>query len=129
MKRGRAQARRMWQAVADADFSRDVLLWVSNVGAAILAADEAPDDNERRAAVLHAVGLSGRLDPQREIIRMIVAGVDHTCTLIERGSRWERPRPLKRGERTRRRRDAVAEVIKLDGAKEIDERIRRALAD
>lgn len=113
MKRSRAVSRAMWQAVADGEHTHDVVQWLPRVAAAIVAADNEKNDNDRRAAVLQAVGLFGRFDPERDIIRAIVLDVDHTCSLIEKGSRWAPARPLRRGEKGQRRRDAVAQALDL----------------
>jgi hypothetical protein len=134
VKRGRALTRERWKALANANFDRDSLLWLSNVAAEILKADDIEgDDAARSAAVLHAVGLSGRNDPQREAIRAIVQGVDHSCKLIARGNRWAPARELARGEQSKMRREAVAHALGLpreeleDAA--LDKRIARALAN
>lgn len=130
MMRGRALARARWQAVAGAEFDRETLLWVANVAAAILRADDIEGDAERRAAVVEAVGLFGRHDAEREIIRALVKGADHTCTMIERGSRWQPARTLARGERTARRREAVADALGLEETPAaVDKRIARAMAN
>lgn len=129
MRRDRRTARAMWQALADGQFDRGSLLWLANVAGDILKADDAPD-NRRAGQMLHAVQLTGRFDPQRQIIRNIVGSVDHTCALIERGTRWAAGRALGRGEQSAMRREAVAAALALQESDEtIDARIRRALAD
>lgn len=130
MKRGRALARARWKAIADAEFDRHSLLWVANIAAEILKADDTESDAARSAAILRAVGLFGRHDPQREAIRAIVQGVDHSCALIRRGSRWAPARELARGELSKRRRDAVAEALGIEETPAaIDKRIARAVAN
>jgi hypothetical protein len=130
VKRGRAQARARWQDLANGEFDRAMLVWIANVASAIVKADDAESDNDRRGAVLEAVGLFGRYDPERETIRAVTAEVDHTCALIERGNRWSDPRALRRGERSARRREAVAEALGLEETPAaIDKRIRRALTN
>lgn len=95
----------------------------------IVKADKQPDDNRRRSAITAAVGLFGPLETERETIRAIVMTVDHDCALTERGSCWCAPRKLARGERSSRRREAVAAVLGiLEGPNAIDKRIKRALA-
>ena len=130
MTRGRALARNRWLAVANAEFNRETLLWLANVAASIVKADDNKDDNKRSAAVLRAVGLFGRNDPERLTIRNIVRDVDHTCALIEQGSKLRRGRALERGEQNRCRRNAVADLLGLDETPAaIDKRIARALAN
>ena len=125
MTRNRATARAMWQALADANFTRDNLLWLANVAADILKADDAPD-NLRPGRLLYAVQLSGAFDAERQIIRSVVHSVDRTCVLIERGSRWRPARPLRRGEQRAMRRAAVAEALGLQKSDEaIDKQIER----
>jgi hypothetical protein len=130
MTRSRQAARAKWQALSDGQFDRHTLLWLANVATDILKADDIADDNDRRGRIIAAVGLSGRHDPARQTIRDVVAGVDHTCGLIERGSRWRAARPLARGDRNAMRREAVADKLALyDSPEAIDARIKRALAD
>lgn len=127
MTRGRALARNRWLAVANAEFDRETLLWLANMAARLVEADDTKDDNKRSAAVLRAVGLFGRNDPERLTIRNIVRDVDHTCALIKHG---RHARALKRGEQNRCRRKAVADALGLDETPAaIDKRIARAMAN
>lgn len=130
MTRGRVLARKRWQAIANGEFDRATLLWIANTAGAILRADDTEVDRDRPGAVLEATGLAGRNDPERDAIRSIVDGVDHTCMLIERGSRWAPARSLKRGERNKLRREAVAGALGIEETPAaIDKRIKRALAN
>jgi len=96
----------MWQAIADGQFNRATLLWVANTAAAVLAADEC-EASKRAGEVLKAAGLSDKYNPRKEAICTAVGDADFTAALIERGNRWCPARALRRGERTRLRREAV----------------------
>ena len=134
MKRARVIARARWQALADAEFDDDTLLWVANVASALLRADATDTgDNERRALILKATGLVGAVDAEGDIIRDAVRRADFYCDLIERGSRWRPARPLERGERSNIRREETAKALGkgsrdghgVDAA--LDKKIARAL--
>lgn len=133
MKRGRAQARARWQAVERGEFTQGTLLWLANLASAVLRADDTGDDNERRAAVLRAVQLSGLYDPQREIIRAVVRTVEHQFLKDDQGTYFditgEKSRKLRRGERQARLRDAVADALDMHSKTEpaLDKMIARAL--
>jgi len=55
----RAVARQRWQALAEAQFTHDLIAWAQAVAAALVAADDTLSDNERRAAIPAALGLAG----------------------------------------------------------------------
>ena len=55
----RAEARQRWQALADTHFTPEIIAWVRSVAAALLVADDIPNDNARRGAIPAALGLAG----------------------------------------------------------------------
>lgn len=55
----RAAARQRWQALADAQFTPDLIVWVRVVATALLVADDIPNDSARRGAIPAALGLAG----------------------------------------------------------------------
>ncbi len=124
----------MWRAIADRELTHDVQQWLVSVAEAILDADSKQNDKLRYAAIVDACGLAGRHDPEADFIRTVVLTVDHTSDLIERGNQYVPARPLRKGERNERRRDAVRRALlgekPLDPPTDaaLDKRIARALA-
>lgn len=128
--KGRAYARAMWLEIAGGQFSREAMLWVSNVASDVLRADDEPDDKRRHARLASAIGLFGVDDTEAINIRNVVSSADFFCDLIESGSKYSGPgRPLKRGERAKCRREAVVRALGwVDASDEaVDKKIRRAL--
>lgn len=111
----------MWQRIAAGELSgieqwdsTDPWEWIRDVAQRVLAADETKGKNERPAALIKAVGLSGQVDGYSELRRYVELLTDFDDLTIDG--------PQTQGQRIARMVEAMRKSGLLTGVYEVDDK-------